>query len=147
MKRIKDLVFGFGDAENYLRRQNKDLFNRVFIKNRYLDQMLDSNRFFLIGEKGTGKTAYSVYLTNNPGYSGCVSCLRYLRETDYAKFLKMKQSNNLCLSDYSDIWMVIILFLLASVLKENELDESSFSRPRRIRVLREVCSGFQTTDY
>ena len=139
MKSIKDLVFGFGDAENYLRRQNKDLFNRVFVKNQYLDQILDPNRFFLIGEKGTGKTAYSVYLTNNPGYRECVSYLKYLRETDYAKFLKMKQSNDLCLSEYSDIWMVIILFLLASILKEDELDESSFSRPRRIRILREVC--------
>lgn len=31
MKLIKDLELGFSDAENYRRRENKSLLNRVFI--------------------------------------------------------------------------------------------------------------------
>ncbi len=36
MKNIEDLDFGFADAQNYKRRENKQKFNEVFIKNEYL---------------------------------------------------------------------------------------------------------------
>ena len=62
---IPDLNLGFRDAENYKRRENKDLFNRIFIRTRELDNLCALNVFFLVGEKGTGKTAYAVYLANN----------------------------------------------------------------------------------
>nr|WP_231410415.1 fun domain protein [Neisseria meningitidis] len=65
MKPLKTLEFGFVDAANYRRRENKDLFNRIFVKGEYLDELCEPNISFLIGEKGTGKTAYAVYLTNN----------------------------------------------------------------------------------
>ena len=52
MKPIKDLEIGFGDAENYLQRKNRDFFNFVFIHNRYLDKILEPNRYFLVGERG-----------------------------------------------------------------------------------------------
>jgi len=54
MKSILDLKFGFSDAENYRRRENKDLFNKVFIRNQHLDQLCEPATSFLIGEKGTG---------------------------------------------------------------------------------------------
>ena len=65
MKPIRELKLGFGDAENYRRRENKDLFNTIFVKNDFLDKLLDASSYFLIGEKGTGKTAYSLFLNNN----------------------------------------------------------------------------------
>jgi len=83
MKKIKDLKLGFNDAENYKKRQNKNLFNKIFVKNVYLDHLLDSDIYFLIGEKGTGKTAYSVFLTNNY-YKNNRSELKYIRETEGA---------------------------------------------------------------
>jgi polynucleotide 5'-kinase involved in rRNA processing len=65
MKKINELCLGFSDAENYMRRENKELFNKIFVKNCFLDHLLLPSTYFLIGEKGTGKTAYSVFLTNN----------------------------------------------------------------------------------
>ena len=62
MKLVKDLELGFADAENYKRRENKDLLNRVFIRDAHLDRLCEPNISFLIGEKGTGKTAYSIFL-------------------------------------------------------------------------------------
>ena len=59
MKPVKELELGFADAENYKRRENKDLLNRVFIRDAHLDDLCEPNVSFLIGEKGTGKTAYS----------------------------------------------------------------------------------------
>ena len=65
MKKICELKFGFNDAENYKKRENKELFNQIFVKNYFLDALLNPSKYFLIGEKGTGKTDYSVFLSNN----------------------------------------------------------------------------------
>lgn len=94
MKKVSDLKFGFSDAENYQRRENKALFNNIFVKNDYLEQLLEPSKYFLIGEKGTGKTAYSVFLSNNL-YKDNISELKYLRETDYQKFVTLKRNKHL----------------------------------------------------
>ena len=41
MKAVNDLELGFSDAENYRRRENKSLLNRVFIRNHNLDRLCD----------------------------------------------------------------------------------------------------------
>lgn len=65
MKKIKELELGFSDAQNYAQRQNKTMFNEVFVRNAFLDDLVKQSSFFLVGEKGTGKTAYATYLCNN----------------------------------------------------------------------------------
>ena len=65
MKEFKALNLGFLDAENYLERDNKTFFNNIFFKDENLEKLLRASTYYLIGEKGTGKTAYSVFLTNN----------------------------------------------------------------------------------
>jgi len=119
MKAINDLELGFSDAENYRRRENKSLLNRVFIRNHNLDRLCNPAISFLIGEKGTGKTAYAVYLANND-YFDTLSSLRYIRETEYQKFIALKNEKHLGLSDYSSIWKVIIYLLLAQQVIERE---------------------------
>ena len=79
MKTVKKLVFGFNDAENYRRRENRQLFNDIFVKDNNLDKLLALNTYFLIGEKGTGKTAYAVYLANNEYKSTTFSTEIYKR--------------------------------------------------------------------
>ena len=83
--------------------------------------------YFLIGEKGTGKTAYSVFLSNNI-YNDTISETKFIRETDYQKFVTLKKEKHLQLSDYTSIWKVIILLLLSKSLKKEELDHSPFSK-------------------
>lgn len=134
MKSIPELNLGFNDAENYQRRENKQLFNNIFIKNYFLDDLLQPNIFFLIGEKGTGKTAYSVFLANNE-YKENAAELKYLRETDYQKFVTLKKNKHLELSDYDHIWKVIILLLLANSVKKEELDHYHFSKNAKIKAL------------
>ena len=64
MLTIKQLALGFNDAENYKRRENREIFEKLFLRTESLDQLIDPWTFFLIGDKGTGKTAYGVYLAN-----------------------------------------------------------------------------------
>ncbi len=141
MKRVTDLNLGFRDAENYHRRENKQLFESIFIKSIFLDQLLKQSCFFVIGEKGTGKTAYAVYLSNNH-YENNISELKYIRETEYQKFVKLKQENHLQLSDYTSIWKVIILLLLARSVRPDELDHLPFSKNAKIRALNKAIDDY-----
>jgi len=141
MKKIKDLELGFNDAENYKKRQNKTLFNKIFVKNIYLDKLLGPDIYFLIGEKGTGKTAFSVYLMNNY-YQNNRSELKYIRETDYKKFISLKQTKHLSLSDYTNIWQVIILLLISKSIDERELDHFSFSKPFKLRKIMQAVDDY-----
>ncbi|EMQ2878965.1 hypothetical protein V9N52_004322, partial [Vibrio navarrensis] len=54
MKEISDLNLGFRDAESYKKKQNKELLNKIFLRNSTLNELVDNNKYFLIGEKGTG---------------------------------------------------------------------------------------------
>lgn len=61
---LPDLTLGFRDAEDYRRKENKQLFSRIFLRTPELERLCEPTSYFLIGEKGTGKTAYAVYLSN-----------------------------------------------------------------------------------
>lgn len=119
MLRVQDLDFGFNDAENYKRRENKKFLDKVFFRTEDIEQLCARNTFFLIGEKGTGKTACSVFLANND-HKDSLSTIKYIRETDYQKFVQMKAREHLTLSDYVDIWKVILYLLLSKSVFENE---------------------------
>ncbi len=134
MKLISTLNLGFGDAENYRSKSNKELFNSIFVRNIFLEHLLKPSTYFLIGEKGTGKTAYSVFLTNN-NYKETISQLKFLRETDYQKFVTLKKEKHLQLSDYSSIWKVILLLLLSKSIKSEELDHYPFSKKAKLDAL------------
>ncbi len=123
MKSVPDLDLGYSDAENYKRSDSKELFNRIFIRTSALDQLVQPNICFLIGEKGTGKTAHAVYLSNNPhsgGNADTWSSIAYIRETEYQKFVKMKAEKHLELADYTSIWKVIIYLLIAQRIRKDE---------------------------
>ncbi|WP_374133306.1 hypothetical protein [Sphingomonas sp. 28-62-20] len=119
MKSLNELTFGFTDAENYRRRENKNLFSQIFLRTEALDGLTDPSTFFLVGEKGTGKTAYAVYLSNTPSWDKFYAH-RFIRETDYTKFISLKNTQSLGLSEYVDIWKVIIYLMMAGSIIEHE---------------------------
>ena len=131
MKHIQELNFGFTDAINYKRREHKDLFNKIFVRGDYLDKLCNSNIYFLMGEKGTGKTAYAVYLSNN-NYKNILAANKFVSETDYLKFIQLKKDKHLSLSDFTSIWKVILYLLLSQQLieKENDLISRIFQYPK-----------------
>jgi len=141
MKLVADLNLGFNDAENYQRRENKKLFNDIFVKNNYLEELIEPSKFFLIGEKGTGKTAYSVFLSNN-NYKENISTLKYIRETDYQKFVALKKSKHLQLSDYDSIWKVIILLLLAGSLNKSDFNHNPISKRMKMNTLLDAIDNY-----
>lgn len=102
-KKISDIDFGEYDATNYRDSSNRDFFNRIFVRDKKMYEILENNKYFVLGDKGTGKTAYSVYLSNNV-IDNTYSSIVYMGETEYGKFVRLKKNRDLILSDYTDIW-------------------------------------------
>lgn len=123
---ISDLNLGFNDAENYKRPENKELFNKIFIDNAFLKKIAANSTYFVLGEKGTGKTAYAVNFVNN-SYDNNTGILNYIRETDYQKFITLKKEKHLELSDFTSIWKVIIYLLIAEKIKQTEAKSTLFA--------------------
>jgi cold shock CspA family protein len=114
-RQFTDLDVGFSNAENYRKRQNKELFQKYFVRDEYLDRLLNPNVYFLVGEKGTGKTAYTVFLSNNE-YKNHKASTFDVRQTEYQKFLELKRQGHLNLSTYSEIWRTLLLIATATTL-------------------------------
>lgn len=127
MKKINELDLGFSDAQNYSQRNNKTAFNYFFVKNHYLDELLNPSIYFLIGEKGTGKTAYATYLSNN-NYKNTKAITSFISATDYEKFYTIKKQNHLDLTGYVGMWKVILLLLLSKSISEEDKVVSIFNK-------------------
>ena len=129
MKTIEQLKLGYSDAQNYSKRKDKVFFNEIFVRNSFLDKLLNENVYFLIGEKGTGKTAYATFLSNN-NYKDTRGVLSYINATDYEKFYTLKKNNHLELSDFNSIWKVIILLLFSQFITKNESTVAAFNKSK-----------------
>lgn len=81
MKKIVELEYSFPDAENYRRREFKERFSKSFLADEYVTNILKPEISFLMGEKGSGKTAYAVYLSNNK-VNSTICDLKFIRETE-----------------------------------------------------------------
>lgn len=139
------LNLGFADAENYKKKENKKLLDKFFIKTGEIDNIINHNTYFLIGDKGTGKTAYSVYLSNND-YRGTSSYINYIRETEYTKFIQLKKTKNLTLTEYTSIWKVLIYVLISQKIMHREKD-SFFSIYSKYAPLKEAIDAFYSNAF
>lgn len=70
-----------------------------------------------MGEKGSGKTAYAVFLENN--VIDDTRCkLTTMTETQYKRFIALKQQGKLAYSDYANIWRSILLLITSQAIIE-----------------------------
>ena len=137
MKAVKDLNLGYSDAQNYTQRGKKQMLSDIFVKNSYLEDLLSPNIYYLIGEKGTGKTAYAAFLNNNE-YKGTKSILKFIQSTDYEKFHELKKRELIDVSGYTDIWKTILLLLLAKCVTESDRVVSGFNRTNLTALLKAI---------
>jgi len=124
---IDKLNLGFSDAQNYTQRANKQMLSEVFVKNSYLTKLLKPNVYYLVGEKGTGKTAYAAFLSNSE-YESNKAFLKFISGTDYEKFYELKKRKQIDVSGYVDIWKTILLLLLAKSVTDDDKVVSIFNK-------------------
>ncbi len=141
MQKISTLDLGSNDAENYKRRERKQFFESVFVRTSALDEICDPKTSFIVGEKGTGKTAYAVFISNT-SYMDNFSATRSIRETEFLKFITLKSKHHLELSDYSNIWKVIIYLLLSQQILSKETRFTSLNRLTKFAQFKNVIDEY-----
>lgn len=114
-KSLEELKDPFNDAVNYRTRQEKEFFNQIFLRTSDLFDCLKPSVYYLIGEKGSGKTAYAAYLENNDVEK--TRCkLSTMTESQYKRFIALKRQKKLEYSDYANIWRPMLLNMTAQAL-------------------------------
>lgn len=114
-KTLEQLKDPFNDAINYKTRQEKEFFSQIFLRTADLFSCLKSSTYYLIGEKGSGKTAFAVYLENNEiEETRCK--LSTMTESQYKRFIALKRQKKLEYSDYANIWRPMLLNMMAQAI-------------------------------
>lgn len=109
-KSLKDLQEPFNDAFNYRTRPEKDFFNKIFLRTDELRACLKPAVYYVIGEKGSGKTAYAAYLESNE-IEDTRCKLTTMTESQYKRFIALKRDGKLSYSDYANIWRPMLLHM------------------------------------
>jgi hypothetical protein len=139
---ISQLKLGSNDAQNYRKRGNKEYFNKIFLKTEELDDICKDDKYFLLGEKGTGKTAYAVYMTNNY-YKNIYGSIQFIGQTEYHKFVKIKMDRNLEFSNYASVWRVILYLLMSEQIISRQKDlPKFFSKFTRMKLIKDAIDSF-----
>jgi len=139
---IPKLVLPEADAENAKQRVMKSKFNMLFYKNDKLDSIIQPNKYFLCGEKGTGKTAFSVFLQNS-GITG-ISCNHtFIRDTELKALVNLKNNNRLALSDYTSLWEAVLLIRIARLISEGDLDNGWIERHLILRSIKTAINKYE----
>lgn len=146
MKKYTELKLGYNDAVNYQNRHNKFMFNEIFIKDNNLERLISPDTYFLIGDKGTGKTAYATYLKNND-YKNVKANVINIAETDYKLFYQLKEDHDLSLTDYTRIWKIIILMYFAKNIDKKEIASFGLQRTKKFNELREVIDNYYSEGF
>ena len=137
-KKIKELDTVVSDAYNVYfgkDKRTKDLFNRIFVADKFYEKIKKTDTYFIIGEKGSGKTAYAAYYCNNE--SKTISKLSMVDEDIFSRFIGMKISDELRATSYKKIWKNIIYFMLFHELY-CQLDSSLISRIQYRKILKRL---------
>ena len=69
------------------------------------------------------------------------SQLKYIRESEYQKFINLKKCKKLEISDYVTIWKVILLVLVASNIKTNDIT-SRFSKNAKLNLINKAIDDY-----
>lgn len=121
----------------------RDLFIRTFYSDEKLELIKKPNIFFVIGDKGTGKTAYATFLeSKNDKHNRMHTYIAPLKTTNYTTFAQLKQNNKIGLDDYDDIWSLLLLLMLAKIIADCERANGSVQRGIKLNVLKKYINSF-----
>ncbi|WP_183002658.1 P-loop ATPase, Sll1717 family [Achromobacter sp. UMC71] len=119
MKKINELIEPSLDAIDYRAKEKKKFFLDAYVETDFLKKACNSNCYYFIGEKGTGKTALAFHM-QNASPKNISSKLISISETQYARFINLKQKGQLEYTDYSIVWRATLLYLIAKLVVEKK---------------------------
>lgn len=114
MRPIRDLEEPSTDAIDYRDRRRNKFFCASFLSTEHIKQARRSNCYYLIGEKGSGKTALALHMEHWSEMEQ-TSKLISIAETQYSRFIQLRVNRKLEYTDYATLWRATLLYLLARV--------------------------------
>ena len=137
----KDLNFPFDEAENYFLPNYKEQLNKLFYRDNNYEKLLQPTTYYLIGDKGSGKTAYSAYFCNN-NFSNIKSKRFEISVDDYCKIIQMKNEGKLNYTHYVTLWKAILLIKIFSTISDNEI---SFFGSKSFQRIKDLLNDYNFT--
>lgn len=119
MKNFEEIRIPPLEAERFF--NNSEGINHVFYKNENYEKLFRPETYFLLGDKGSGKTMFSAYFCSE--YEKQVEGKNYVISVDdYNKFIQMKKNNELNYTDYTTIWKVILMIKMLLSIDKQEIN-------------------------
>ena len=96
---------------------------KFFLADDNLSLLIQPQRYFLIGEKGTGKTAYAAYLSTAQ-YRNFEGHTTFIQQVDYLTMRALAEEHGLKDQDFVSCWELV---LLAIAFQKMTKDKATFS--------------------
>jgi hypothetical protein len=116
MKKIRDLDIPFNDAIEYNDAEKLSKFISHYNVTSAIDKLDQPNTYYVIGEKGTGKTAICLYYISRPGEDKCK--ILPLSETFFERFVFMFRNGRIRSESFATIWRCILLLSICNIIYE-----------------------------
>jgi len=118
---ILNVNFGSHDGE-----EDENLFN-YFLDDEYIDKIVNGPIYFVIGRKGTGKTALCSWIKYKESEIGYLCSNLSFRDFPTNQLLALNDEKYPLTSQYSNIWEYMILCEFARlIIKDNNAAENEY---------------------
>lgn len=94
--------------------------NAYFIDAQYKDLLLKGNKYFVLGRKGTGKSALYNWIYRNQGEDGILVSNKSFNDFPFERLLELSDDTFSKPNQYQSIWKHIVLSELAKMIVTDE---------------------------
>lgn len=118
---FSDLFLKCHDASVFSEKNHFDVLSKVYFDDNHSKQVLKQDQYFIIGEKGTGKTMIAQYLSNIRQDLNC--SIVDFSTIDFNTFRKLNDEGYLKFIQADQLWQVLLMVLAAEIVvnKENSI--------------------------
>jgi hypothetical protein len=117
MKPYKNIIFSQNEAKNYVKRIDfgdiDGLYDpnleSYFLDEDYWNKIIENNVFYVIGRKGTGKSALYQWIFHKQNEAGIIVSNLSFQDFPFEKLLQLGDNNYTKPNQYQSIWRNIIL--------------------------------------
>ncbi|WP_152982026.1 P-loop ATPase, Sll1717 family [Prosthecomicrobium hirschii] len=137
---ISTLRLPYRDATQFMSQSDLQFFKENFVRLNSIEELLNKPSVFIIGDKGSGKSAFATYFSNSMDLSVNGTSLLF-EKTDYDSFSNFaKGSGDLRMADYSGIWTSLLLVHLLSFLAHSSSE--LYRKDDKLQRFKEILNSF-----
>lgn len=133
MKPLSELFLECHDAKVFADKSKHELLSRVYFKDPRSQRVLESNKYFIIGEKGTVKTIILQYLSNIK--TEINASIIDFSQIEFSTFRNMIEAGYLKVTPMDQIWKLLLLVIAAEIVYEKEKTIFGYPKFKSMKIL------------